>query len=334
MLSFSKNLYIYFQKNKNMLQNIDKKDLAILQELDIDVRYSYAQIGRKVRLSKEAIKYRIKNLEKKGIITGYWMTPTIGSANFVYKLLIKNKSLGIKKKKDFIEFALKQKAVSWLATTEGNWDFVISSYLGKDVDFSEFVVELMKRFGKYLKEKHIIKSTALIAMNEKYLHNKEFESKIIEDSFLADIKELDDVNKKIIRLLSNNARISFSELGREVNLTPEAVGKRYRDLIKNNMVVSMNPRINHEKLGLQYYHIFISVSDYEKKDAICNYYTQHHSCVFIMKHIGHYDIHLEIVLKPEEIDYFIDELSENFGEYISAYEPLRIRKEHIMIVTR
>lgn len=317
-----------------MLQSIDKKDVAILQELDLDVRSSYAQIGRKIRLSKEAVKYRIKNLEKRKIITGYWLTPTIGSASFVYKILIKNKSLGVKKKKEFIEFALKQKAVSWFATTEGNWDFVISSFLDDDSEFSEFLINLMKKFGKQLKEKHILKSTGLIAMNEKYLHNSDFKSKVLEDSFLIDVNEVDDVNKNILKILSNNARTSFSEIGRMIDLTPEAVGFRYRALIKKGLVVSMNPRLNHEKLGLQYYHFFIAVSDYVMKDAICKYYMQHPKCVFIMKHVGYYDLHLEVVLKPEEIDDFVDELSEKFGECISVYESLRIRKEHMLSVRR
>ena len=51
-----------------MLKNIDIKDLAILRELDQDVRASSAQIGRKVRLSKEVVQYRIKKLEQEKII--------------------------------------------------------------------------------------------------------------------------------------------------------------------------------------------------------------------------------------------------------------------------
>ncbi|MBU1202030.1 MAG: AsnC family transcriptional regulator [Nanoarchaeota archaeon] len=316
-----------------MTLSIDAKDLAILQALDQNVRSSYAQIGRKTRLSKEVVQYRIKNLEKRRIITGYWAIPHIGTINHVYKLLIKNKSLGVKKK-EFIEFALSQKAVSWFATTEGNWDFVISSYVSDDTTFSEFVIELMKRFGKYFKEKHILKSTSMILMNEKYLYKDKKLIKSKEDSFLATENKPDKVDTEIIRLLANNARISFSEIGRKINLTSEAVSARYRNIIKKELIKGMNPRINQELLGYSYYHIFISVSDYEKKDAICKYYIQHPNCVFIMKHIGFYDIHLELVLTSDEVGLFIDDLTEKFGNYISAYEPLRIRKEHIMVVLR
>jgi Lrp/AsnC family transcriptional regulator, leucine-responsive regulatory protein len=321
-------------KNKPEHVKIDKKDISILQELDKDIRASYTKIGRNTKLSKEVVQYRLRNLEKKGIITGYWTISQVGDESHAYKLLIKNKSLGIKKKKEFIAYVLSKKAVSWFATTEGNWDFIITSYIKNNVLFSEFVIDLMKKYGKYFKEKHILKSTSLTVLNEKYLYPDGKTIKVESCNFLKTQNVLDAKDEEIMKLLSENARLSFSEIGRKVNLTSEAVSVRFRKLKKQRSIVTMNPRINHEKLGLEYYHIFISVSDYEKKDDICNYYSQHPACVFIIKHVGYYDIHLEIVVKQGEIESIIDDLSERFGDYIAAYEPLRITKEHIMIMTR
>lgn len=315
-------------------KNIDKKDLAILQALDQDVRASYAQIGRRSKLSKEVVQYRIKQLEKKNILTGYWAIPHIGTHNKVYKLLIKNKSLGKTKKEEFIKYALSQKAVSWFASTEGNWDFVISTFITKDFEFSKLVNNIMKQFGKYFKEKHILKSTSMIITNEKYLYNKNNLIRHDEDSFLKTSKLGDETDNKIIRILSNNARTSFTEMAKQVNLTAEAVSTRFKRIMQEKLIRGANPRINHEKLGLSYYHIFIAVSDYDKKDKICDYYTQHPDFVFIMKHIGYYDIHLEIVVKEEKIEGIIEELTEKFGEAISSYDLLKIRKEHIITVIR
>ena len=47
---------------------MDKKDLRILSELDADARQSNNQIGRKIGLSKEVVKYRIDKLTKDGVI--------------------------------------------------------------------------------------------------------------------------------------------------------------------------------------------------------------------------------------------------------------------------
>ena len=54
-----------------MAEILNKKDRKILYQLDLDSRQSLNQIGKKVRLSREVVQYRIKQLEKKGIIKGY-----------------------------------------------------------------------------------------------------------------------------------------------------------------------------------------------------------------------------------------------------------------------
>lgn len=312
---------------------IDKKDIAILQALDQDVRASYTQIGKQTGLSKEVVHYRIKRLEKKNILTGSWATPTIGADKAIYKVLIKNKSLGKENKQQFITYVKSLKEAVWFAGTEGNWDFVMTFFVKQHEEFAKAFLRIMERFGTYFSKKHILKSTSMIAMNEKYLHDDNT-TNIKEDSFLEPKNRPDKKNQQIINMLSEDARISFSDIGRAIGLTPEAVSKRYRAILDRKLLVRSNIRINQAKLDLSYYHIFISVSDYEKKDAISTFYTQHPSCVFMMKHIGYYDLHLEIVVKEEEIERIIEELTEKFGEAISSYELLKIRKEHIMIVTR
>ena len=53
------------------VNGIDEKDNEIIQLLQEDARMSYSDIGKKVKLSRTAVKNRVKNLEDKGIISGY-----------------------------------------------------------------------------------------------------------------------------------------------------------------------------------------------------------------------------------------------------------------------
>ena len=50
---------------------LNLKDKKILYELEKDARITNSLIARKVGLSKDAVGYRIKQLEEKGIIKGY-----------------------------------------------------------------------------------------------------------------------------------------------------------------------------------------------------------------------------------------------------------------------
>ena len=47
---------------------LDIKDKKILSELDKNARQSNSQIGKKVRLSKEVVKYRIDKMVENGLI--------------------------------------------------------------------------------------------------------------------------------------------------------------------------------------------------------------------------------------------------------------------------
>jgi DNA-binding Lrp family transcriptional regulator len=48
--------------------DFDLKDRKIVREIEMNGRISYASLGKKVRLSKQVIKYRIERLESKNII--------------------------------------------------------------------------------------------------------------------------------------------------------------------------------------------------------------------------------------------------------------------------
>lgn len=51
--------------------NLDATDWRILEELQVDARLSYAEIGRRVGLSSPAVQERVRRLEDAGIIEGY-----------------------------------------------------------------------------------------------------------------------------------------------------------------------------------------------------------------------------------------------------------------------
>ena len=50
---------------------LDAKGWALLRELQVDARLSFAELGRRVGLSTPAVAERVRNLEASGVITGY-----------------------------------------------------------------------------------------------------------------------------------------------------------------------------------------------------------------------------------------------------------------------
>ncbi len=307
---------------------MNKKDLKILQALDADVRSSFSAIGRKTRLSKEVVQYRIKQLEKNNTITEYWAIPRIDSGSTVYKVLIKNKSLGLKKKEELVSFLTSQPSVAWMASVEGSWDFIITSVVNEDASFSKMMIELQNKFGTHFKDKQIMKTVSAVDINEKYLYDGQIDPITTELNFLDEEVEIDDTDKEIISVLLTNSRSSFAEIGKKVGLTAESISYRFKKIMKNKLISKLKVRINHDVLGLAYYHLFISLSDYGKKQAVSNYFTQLPSCVFIMNHIGVYDMHVELVMPIKDVHNILLQFAEMFGDSLSSYELLKIQEEH------
>jgi Lrp/AsnC family transcriptional regulator, leucine-responsive regulatory protein len=61
---------------------------------------------------------------------------------------------------------------------------------------------------------------------------------------------IDELSWKILQALQENARVSFSELGRQVGLTPPAVAERVRRLEDLGIIEGYRAIVNVQKLGL------------------------------------------------------------------------------------
>lgn len=54
------------------MEKLDLKDRKILYHLDLDSRQSFRSLGKKVGLSKDIVASRVKKLQEKGIIKGFF----------------------------------------------------------------------------------------------------------------------------------------------------------------------------------------------------------------------------------------------------------------------
>ena len=62
---------------------------------------------------------------------------------------------------------------------------------------------------------------------------------------------MDELDKKILEMLQINARESFAHIGKEVGLSPPAIGKRVRQMEEDGIIEGYALKVNHEKLGIE-----------------------------------------------------------------------------------
>lgn len=61
---------------------------------------------------------------------------------------------------------------------------------------------------------------------------------------------MDDIDKKILEMLRENAREAFATIGKTVELSAPAVGKRVKQLEEKGVILGYSLKLNHEKLGI------------------------------------------------------------------------------------
>ncbi len=64
--------------------------------------------------------------------------------------------------------------------------------------------------------------------------------------------ELDNIDFQIIRLLSENSRIQWKDLGAQIHMTGQAVGNRIKKLEKNGVIKAYSLIVDEMKLGHSY----------------------------------------------------------------------------------
>lgn len=76
---------------------------------------------------------------------------------------------------------------------------------------------------------------------------------------------VDEIDWKIIKVLQKNARLSYAQIGREINLSPSAVGERIQKLEENKIIKKHISIIDFKKVG---YSLSAYISISFKGDAI------------------------------------------------------------------
>ncbi|MCM3537932.1 Lrp/AsnC family transcriptional regulator [Priestia endophytica] len=127
--------------------------------------------------------------------------------------------------------------------------------------------------------------------------------------------KLDNIDIQILRLLTENSRIQWKDLGEQIHMTGQAVGNRIKKLEESGVIKAYSLIINEMKLGILYT-AFVSV--YMKT-------TNHHSFIHFINErneiveahriSGEGCYHLKIrVNSQEQLNLFLNTLLK-YGNY-------------------
>ena len=305
---------------------LDLKDKKILFELDFNARMPYSLLAKKVGLSKQGTEYKVNNLIKKGVIERFYPVINVPKLGYTYcRLLVTVQNTTKAKEQEIVDYLIKNNKVFWLFKMHGVYDFLIVIWVKELSEFRVFREDFVNQFSGYIKKSMENIMTDVIHYQHRWIVGHEA-TKEIHLKETSELVKMDEKDKKIIDILSENARLSLVDISKKVDESAKVVGNRIKSLEQKKVIEGYRPIINHKKAGYTYYKVFLNLNKISKEELkkLKTHLRYSSLVLYLVEGIAlPGDIDIEIMVKDNQQLYkFIEDLRFKFPTMIGDYQTL------------
>jgi DNA-binding Lrp family transcriptional regulator len=305
--------------------DLNIKDRKILAELDLNARATFQEIGKKARLSKETVIYRIKNLEKRGIIQRYTTLVNFAKIGYTgYGVYSRFQSVNEELKKEMIDSLKNIPELYWIALVGGKFDIVFGVMAKSVFEFNKIYYNILNKYGSYLVDNTIAIRTELRQHKRDYLIDKKAD--IFKPPHFGKepkIEALDELDSKILSILSNNARMSVVDIAKILKKPASTITLRIKQMEKRKIIEGFTTYIKAQKYGMQSYRLLINLQnmDEQARTNLFSYVNTNPQMILGIETVGEWNF--EITLEVENHEQLQDEISKirsHFKDIIKKVE--------------
>ena len=315
-----------------MTYKLDLKDKKLLYELDLNSRQSFNELAKKLKLSKNAIIYRVNNLEKAGVIKQFHTVVDIGKLGYIsFRLYLKLQNTTPEKEQEIINFLKQKEIVTWIVSIQGDYN-IGALILTKSVkEMNKLWKELLEKYTNYLDERLLTIITKVSYFSRAYL--LDLKQNIYEITFITEPEEikLDQTDLEILKLLAPNSRLQIVEIASKLKLTPKTIISRIKDLEKKKVIIGYKTMFDLEKLGYQYFKVHLRLHNLtkEKSKQLRSYIKIQPNIIYDDEVLGGDDFEIEVQVKDTQaLRNVIEDIKSKFAEIIKEYKTMEFYKEH------
>jgi len=309
---------------------LDLKDWKILNQLDLNCRQSDSEIGKKVRVSKQVVNYRIKRLVKEGIITSFF--PHINSAKLghgMHKIYLQFRALTKEKDEEMWDYLVKQPNILWVISCSGKWDLIFGIASKNIEQFDKILTDFMNKYSEF------IVNRAITVFNKATLHHRKWLIKKEQPVYWliggkTDESKIDEIDKKILNILDKNARKPIIEIAKEAGISSSLTIQRIKKLQQKGVIGAFRLGLGREKLRMNYCKSFVYYQNKttEKENHLLNYCYTLPNILGVSQSIGPWDLELEFEVKNyDEFHHIMKEMKNKFP-LIRSFDTVYIEKEY------
>ncbi len=311
---------------------LDKKDRMILYHLIHDSRQSFLSIGKKVGISKESAHYRVKRLIEKGVIKNFSLF--MNFRNFGYDAMMTHyKFININPniKKEIIDFFVKNNNVFYVSVLEGTYDLQVDFLLGDPYKLEALLDTTREKYHKYLS----------FQPSKFYMRGEFFHYSFLTDNHShikpsilwewgAGLVDIDELDYKILSALAKDSRTPTKTIANLLDSTIIKVNYRIKKMENKLFPAAQRKKtdftiytigVDWSKIGYRWFHLQISMSDYNKRNHILNYLRKNPYLIRYFKFINlDMDLHFTFLLQNmEQLRNIIEDITTKFPDSINDY---------------
>ncbi len=292
---------------------MDKLDWKILKVLDWNGRESINKIAKLVASSKVVVAYRIKKLEKDGIILRYF--PIIDMYKLRYytsRLYFDLEELDEKREREFIDFLDKELNVGTIFRMDYPYRYGCLVWTKSIYEIEELIIKIKLKLGRTLIKYSYSLFCSYKLYPKDYLFgndaHKEKVSLIPESTVNFDGNDF-----KILNELAKDARISTVQISKNLRIPQTTVCSKIKSLEKKKIVAKYRTEIDFIKLGYINYFLEIYLDINKNLRQIETWADLNKNVVWLQKIIGVCDIEIEVEVKDRnELEMLLNEMRTKF----------------------
>ncbi len=312
----------------------DRKILALLCR---NVRLPLAKIAQLLRLSRQSVEYRIKVMERAHILEGSRAVVNIsklGYQSYHYFFTLQDEDA----EKKVRERALASEMVNTLITYSGRYTHELSIMARTPHEAQQHFLALIEKLPISNAVPCVllqtVKASVLPELQSekppviKYLRNDPSFSK--QFTLPEQVYQIDEKDRALLYLLSQNAQESLASLGKKIHLSSDGVSYRIKKLIRARNLLEFRPVINFEALSYSIEAVLVKVNRTKSEDEKFKEYLKNSlNTLWAAELFGQWDYLIYLIHHTQdEIHEYVNVLRKQFPEYLVSYELLFAYKQH------
>ncbi|PIN75667.1 hypothetical protein COV18_02360 [Candidatus Woesearchaeota archaeon CG10_big_fil_rev_8_21_14_0_10_37_12] len=302
---------------------LDLVDKKLLLEIDMNARESLGQLGRKLRLSKRGVDYKLKKFEKEKIILGYKSLIDSGKLGYYFlRMMISFSKIDEKIRKEFELFIKTNKQFAYVFRCQGEHDYACAIWTKSLVEFNELADHIRFQWKDSVKkvDEHIpiyithLQNRFLLGVSE----TKELTISCVQPL----TSKIDHLERGVLKILADNARTPVHEIAANLRANAKQISYRIKKLEREGIILGYRAVINYKAIGYSYFKCMLSLKNIDQKEfiKIKQFITMKPQIIFLNHGIGFPTLDFSaIFLTINEFYDFIEDIKKTFPNKIEDY---------------